>query len=191
MLGVIGAYVRAWRQHKYMEMLRQRGLKVGENTSIQDGAFLDPSHCFLISIGNNCTLAPNVRIVAHDASTNRPLGITRIGAVTIEDYCFLGDSTLVLPGVTIGAHSIIGAHSVVTKDIPSHSVAAGNPARVICSLEEFLKKHQAAEAHGKVFPVQVYGIESITEARKEEIIVWVKTRPGYLCGTRGEKTKNA
>lgn len=182
MVGAVLSFLREWRQRRHMAVLCQRGLKVGVGTSILDGAFLDPSHCFLISIGNYCTLAPGVRILAHDASTNRPLGITRIGAVTIEDHCFLGDSTIVLPGVTIGAHSIIGARSVVTKDIPPYSVAAGHPARVICGLEEFLAKHRAAEAEGKVFSTQDYGIESITDARKEEVIMWVKARPGYLRG---------
>jgi len=48
-----------------------------------------------------------------------------------------------MPGVAIGNHVIIGAGSVVTKDIPSNSVAIGNPARVICSLEEYLEKEKA------------------------------------------------
>lgn len=185
MVGAVLSFLRGWRQRRHMDMLRRRGLKVGEHTSILDGAFLDPSHCFLISIGSHCTLAPGVRILAHDASTNRPLGITRIGAVTIEDHCFLGDSTLVLPGVTIGAHSIVGARSVVTKDIPPYSVAAGHPARVICCLDEFLAKHRLAQMEGKVFPVQDYGIESITEEQKQEVITWVKMRPGYLGDRSG------
>lgn len=182
MIGALVSYLREWRRRQHMAMLCRHGLKVGVGTSILDGAFLDPSHCFLISIGSHCTLAPGVRVLAHDASTNRPLGITRVGPVTIEDHCFLGDSTLVLPGVTIGAHSIIGARSVVTKDIPPYSVAAGHPARVICGVEEFLEKHRAAAKDGKVFPVQEYGIESITDERKEEMLAWVRSRPGYLRG---------
>lgn len=147
---------------------------------IWDGVFLDPSHCFLISIGSNCTLAPNVRLIAHDASMTDFIGLTRVGLVTIEDNCFLGDSTLVLPGVTIGPHAIVGAGSVVRKSIPPNSVASGNPARVLCSLDKFLEKHRAAESQGRVFPVQQYGIESISEEFKKDMIEWVRTRPGYL-----------
>jgi maltose O-acetyltransferase len=182
MVGAILSYLREWKQRRHMASLLKRGLQVGENTSILDGVFLDPSHCFLISIGKNCTLAPGVRVLAHDASTNRSLGITKIGSVIIKDNSFLGDSTLVLPGVTIGPHAIVGAGAVVTKDIPPNSVAAGNPARVLCSLDEFLTKHRAAESEGRVFSTQQYGIESITEARKQELIDWVRTRPAYLRG---------
>lgn len=182
MLGAILSYLRELRRKSYMSALLKRGLKIGENTSILDGVFLDPSHCFLISIGKNCTLAPGVRLLAHDASPNRYLGITKIGTVIIEDNCFLGDSTLVLAGVTIGPNAIVGAGSVVIRDIPPNSVAAGNPARVLCSLDEFLAKHRAVESQGRVFPTQQYGIESITEDRKEEMIDWVRTRPGYLRG---------
>ena len=47
----------------------QKGLKIGKNVEIIDTFFFDPSHCFLISIGDNCTICPNVRLIAHDAST--------------------------------------------------------------------------------------------------------------------------
>lgn len=53
------------------------------------------------------------------------------GEVIIGDYTWIGDRTIILKGVEIGEHSIIGAGSVVTKDVPHHSIAVGNPARVI------------------------------------------------------------
>lgn len=56
--------------------------------------------------------------------------------------CFIGADTTILPNVHIGEWSIIGAGSLVTKDIPPHCVAAGNPARVICTVEEFRAKHE-------------------------------------------------
>lgn len=182
MIGTILYNLRKWRREQHMAMLRARGLKIGEQTSIMDGVFLDPSHCFLISIGSHCTLAPCVRVLAHDASMNRHLGITRIGAVTIQDHCFLGDSTLVLPGVTIGAHSIIGARSVVTRNIPPYSLAVGHPARVVGTLEEFLSKHRVAAEEGRIFPIIQYGIENITEPGKQEVIAWVNAHQGYLGG---------
>jgi maltose O-acetyltransferase len=55
---------------------------------------------------------------------------------------FIGAESVVLPGVTIGNNVIIGANSTVTHDIPENSVAAGSPARVICSLEEYLEKER-------------------------------------------------
>lgn len=59
---------------------------------------IDPSHLWHIVIGNDVTLAPRVQILAHDASTKRHLGWTRIGKVTIGDRVFVGTSTIILPG---------------------------------------------------------------------------------------------
>ena len=69
-----------------------------------------------IKIGDNCMLAPNV--------------------ATIGDNVWLGGNTIVCPGVHIGSNVVIGAGSVVTKDIPDWSIAAGNPCKVIRSITE-------------------------------------------------------
>lgn len=87
------------------------------NVQFAADVFLDPLHCFLINIGNCVPFAPNVRVIAHGASTNRFLNFTRIGLVRILDDCFIGDSVIVLPGVTIGPRSVIGAGSIVSKDV--------------------------------------------------------------------------
>lgn len=73
---------------------------------------------------------------------NMHLGYTRSANVRIGNRVFIGASAIVLPGVTIGDNVIIGAGSVVTKDIPSNSVAAGNPARVICSIDKYVEKER-------------------------------------------------
>ena len=64
----------------------------------------------------------------------RPQGWERVSPITIEDGVWLGGSVVVCPGVTIGARSVVGAGSVVTKDVPPDVVVAGNPARVVRSL---------------------------------------------------------
>ena len=121
----------------------KNGLTVGKNFSMQGGVLLDGSHIWHITIGDDVTLAPGVHLLAHDASTKKHLGYARIGRVTIGDNVFIGACSIVLPGVTIGSNVIIGAGSVVSRDIPDNSVSVGNPARVVCSMEDFLnKKHQ-------------------------------------------------
>ncbi len=120
----------------------KHGLTVGENVFINYGCDIDSDFCWLITIGSNVTLAPRVHILAHDASTKRELGYTKIGKVTIGSNVFVGANTIILPGVTVGDKVVIGAGSVVTKDIPTNSVAAGNPARVICSYDEYMKKQR-------------------------------------------------
>ena len=69
-------------------------------------------------------------------------GYTKIGRVSIGNRVFIGHNTTVLCGVTIGDDVVIGAYSLVNKDIPSNSVYAGNPAKYICSYEEFKSKHE-------------------------------------------------
>ena len=124
------------------EELMKNGLRVGVDFQREEGCIIDPSHCFLITIGDHVTLAPRVHILAHDASMHRALGYTFIAPVTIGSRVFIGAGSIVLPGVTIGDDCVIGAGSVVTKDIPSGSVAVGNPARCIKSHEEFLSKQK-------------------------------------------------
>ena len=130
------------------EKLISMGMHVGSNFKRMHGVILDPSHCWLIHIGNNVTIAPRAHILCHDASTKGFLGYTKIGNVTIGNDVFIGAESVILPGVTIGDGVIIGANSTVTGDIPSNSVAAGSPARVICSLEEYLEKEKKGMEQG-------------------------------------------
>ena len=125
------------------EKLISMGMTVGKNFKRLNGVILDPGHCWLIEIGDNVTMAPRVHILCHDASTKQHLGFTKIGRVTIGDNVFIGAESVVLPGVTIGSNVVIGANSTVTHDIPENSVAVGSPARVVCTLEEYLAKEKA------------------------------------------------
>lgn len=124
------------------KQLIDMGMSVGENFKRLNGVILDPAHCWLIEIGNNVTLAPRVHILCHDASTKLWLNYTKIGRVTIGNNVFIGAESVVLPGVTIGSNVIVGANSTVTHDIPDNSVVVGSPARVICTLDEYLSKEK-------------------------------------------------
>ena len=97
-----------------------------------------------VTIGDNCQMAPNVAIYTaghplHPVSRNSlyEYGIS----VTIGDNVRIGGNTVILPGVHIGSNTVIGAGSVVTKDIPDWVVAAGNPCRVIKKITEDDKKY--------------------------------------------------
>lgn len=162
------------------EKLISMGMKVGKNFGRLNGVILDPSHCWLIEIGDNVTLAPRVHILCHDASTKQFLNYTKIGKVKIGDNVFIGAESVVLPNVTIGSNVIIGANSTVTKDIPDGVVAAGNPAKVICSLEEYLERHKK-----QMEEVPVYGEDytlrgDLTEEKKIQMIQELENRIGYV-----------
>lgn len=124
------------------ERLISMGMKVGKNFKRLNGVILDPSHCWLIEMGDNVIMGPRVHILCHDASTKTFLNYTKIGRVTIGDNVFIGAESVVLPGVTIGSNVIIGANSTVTHDVPDNTVVAGSPARVLCPLDEYLEKER-------------------------------------------------
>lgn len=155
------------------EKLIRMGMKVGKNFGRLNGVILDPSHCWLIEIGDNVTMAPRVHILCHDASTKQFLNYTKIGRVTIGDNVFIGAESVVLPGVIIGSNVIIGANSTVTHDIPDNSVAAGSPARVICTLEEYLEKErkrmETAPCYGEEFTLRQNVPMEMRMRQKEEL----------------------
>lgn len=166
------------KQESYLAFLKERGLQIGENVIIMDACFFDPSHCFLISIGNNTTFAPNVRLIAHDASTKRALGYSRVGRIRIGSECFIGDSVIVLPGVSIGDGSVIASGSVVTKDIPAGSIAAGSPCRVIASHEDFIQKHKQLITVRKI-PHAELDQGTLSSQQKDEILKFLESDTGY------------
>lgn len=126
----------------HKEWLLQHGLRIGEKVDCFSWHGMDVNYPGLITIGNEVTIASGCRLLAHDASMGYLTKSTRVGVVEIGDHCFIGADTTILPNVRIGEWCVIGAGSLVTKDIPPHSVAAGNPARVICTIEEFKAKHE-------------------------------------------------
>jgi maltose O-acetyltransferase len=121
-----------------------------------------------------------VRLIAHDASTKKHLGYTKFGKIDIRENCFIGDSTIVLPNITIGSNSIIGSGSVVTKDIPPNTVVAGNPAKPICSLEAYLSKAKNhSKECAKIFD-ESYHIDNLDKAKRDELIASVSESIGYI-----------
>ena len=167
------------KKDSYIKKLIGKGLILGKNVSIVDSFFFDPSHCFLISIGDNCTIAPGVRLIAHDASTKLFLGYTKIGKINIGANCFIGDSVIVLPCVNIGSGSIIGAGSVVTKDVPPGMIATGNPAKVICPVDEYLARIKTNSGKKKIFS-EKYFIENLNKAKRDEILQSVDKSIGFI-----------
>lgn len=109
-------------------VLRFFGAKVGKGciiyTSLRN---FDKFYTNKIEIGNNVTITKNVIILCHDMAE----GKQTMGHVKICDNSFIGVNSMILPNVAIGKNVIIGAGSIVTKDIPDNVIAVGNPARVI------------------------------------------------------------
>jgi maltose O-acetyltransferase len=160
--------------------LVRRGLRIGENFSRQQNCIIDESHCWLITIGDNVGLAPNVHILAHDASTKRFLGYTKIGRVTLGNNIHVGAGTIILPNVNIGNNVVIGAGSVVTKDIPDNSIVVGHPARVVSTLEDFINKNEILMNQRPVYNKDWTVNGGISEEQKEQMRDDLKSGLGYI-----------
>ena len=123
-----------------LESLRKLGLQYGIGFNPQFPFFLDPSHCWLITIGDNVTFGPGVYVFCHDAAPCKQIGYAKIGQVNIGNNVFVGAGSIILPGVSIGENSIIGAGSVVSRSVPANMVYAGNPAVPLCSIEKYRER---------------------------------------------------
>lgn len=129
--------------------LREKGAVIGENTVFfsPENVKIDFGKAFLIRIGNYCKITNGVTIIAHDYSRSVPRlaygeNVGGSAPVTIGNNCFIGMNSIVLMGTTIGDNCIISAGSVVKGTFPENVVIAGNPAKVICTLDEFYAKRK-------------------------------------------------
>ena len=114
------------------------GCKHGKN--FRSNSKIDALFQELIEIGDNFISAPGSRILSHDASLLLFTKKMRVNKTIIGNNVFLGADSVVMPGVRINDRVIVGAGAVVTKDITSNCVVAGNPARYICSVDEYINK---------------------------------------------------
>lgn len=148
-----------------IEDYRKRGVKIGNNPGLHN-CNIDYGHGYLVEIGDNARFA-HVTILAHDASTKNGLGYSKIGRVKIGNDVFIGHASIILPGTTIGDNVVIGAGSVVKGNIPSNSVAVGNPAVVVCTYDEYVEKNRKKMETSPVYDVPW---PKKTEAEKKQMI---------------------
>jgi maltose O-acetyltransferase len=163
------------------DVLVARGLQLGHDVYIGPRAIIDPWHCWLITIGDEATLAPGVHLLAHDASTKRHLGWTRIGRIVIGRRAFIGAGSIVLPNTTVGDDAIVGAGSIVRHDVPPGCVAAGNPARAIGRTEDFIARHREALDRRPRFPWRGWTMTGgISEAHRQRMRDALIDGEGYV-----------
>lgn len=132
-----------WRIFKSPEeYARHIGVVVGENCLINTRNW--SSEPYLITIGNNVQITSNVYIHTHGGGNAVRMlypNFDIFGKVVIEDWVYVGAGSQIMPGVRIGKGSIVAAGSIVTKSVPPGVVVGGNPARVLCSIDEYIEKN--------------------------------------------------
>ena len=128
---------------------RRKGIKIGKGTIIFDTSkiLIDITRPELLEIGENVLLHRGTIIMTHDYASRCFVNkyndfIPSHGKIKIGNNVWFGQNVTVLKGVTIGDNVIIGAGSIVSKSIPSNSVAVGSPAKVVCTFEEYYAKRQ-------------------------------------------------
>lgn len=147
-----------------VEEYRLRGVEIGKNCDIYGS--IDNGHEWLVTLGDNVTLASGSKILTHDGSTKKILGYSKVGCVIVGNNVFIGANAIVLPNVNIGNQVIIGAGSVVTRDIPDNSVVVGSPAKVVGTYEDFVRKNTELM---KTAPIQQTSYIQKTDEEKKRL----------------------
>ncbi|NDV46033.1 acyltransferase [Paludibacter sp. 221] len=151
---------------RFEAYLKRRGIKIGKNIywGTPKTINIDLTRPCLVEIGNNVRIDTGTTILTHDFGTYvfrlvYDDFVSASAKVSIGNNVYLGQNCTILKGVKIGDNCIIGTGSIVTKDIPANSVAAGVPAKVIYSLDEYYQKRKKAcveEAKAYAREIQQY-----------------------------------
>ncbi len=182
--GRLKERVDQWRLKRRWQKLRANGMHIGKHVNLPASTWIDNSHCFLISIDDLCGFGEFCSILAHDAQMDEFLDASRLGRVIIHESCHIGAHSVILAGTEIGPRTLVGANSVVSSRLPPDTVCAGNPARVICSLSEYLEKHKKRITPETSFPFREYDMQFITEEGKARMIAALEKGPAYMIGGR-------
>lgn len=146
----------------YIAFLKKKGITIGEGTRFFGHVTVDFQRPCLVEIGRNCNLTDGVVLLTHGydwAVLREKFGemLGSSGKVVLEENVFVGVNSVILKGVKIGKNTIIGAGSVVTHDIPANCVAAGNPCKMIMTLEEYYQKRKMAYIEeAKAYALEIY-----------------------------------
>lgn len=137
-------FPNTYSSEAYKSFLRRNGVEIGEHTVIYspNHTLIDVNKMYMVSIGDYCRITAGVTVLAHDYSRSVSGMVygEYVGGmlpVKIGNNVFIGQHATILMGTTIGDNCIIGANSLVKGTFPDNVVIAGNPAKIVCTLEEY------------------------------------------------------
>ncbi len=140
-MSLFGPLLHAWVKLR-IALLRGEGLTVADDCRFH-GVPAFGSEPYLITIGKHVAIAANVTFITHDGGTHvfreqdRYKNVIKYGRIKVLDNCVLGYGVTILPGVTIGPNSVVGAGAVVTRSVPPNVLAAGNPAKPVMTINQY------------------------------------------------------
>lgn len=151
------------KNEEYCNYLRRLGLQIGKGTYFfsPETITVDTQRPWLLEIGEYCKITKGAVLLAHDYSRSvlrRQYGdvVGEARKTIIGNNVFIGINSIVLMGSVIGNNVIVGAGSVVHGKIPSNVVIAGNPASIICTLEEYYKKRKMSYKNEALECARIY-----------------------------------
>lgn len=127
-----------WSGYAYLDLRGSGEIHLGDGVMLNNNVTLTADHAS-IRIGSGTVAGIHLSVMTSDGHSLDPLhrhdGPIKCLPVVVEENVFIGDNVTILKGVTIGKNAIIGSNSLVVKDIPSNSVASGNPCQILRMLE--------------------------------------------------------
>lgn len=154
-----------------LQYARDLGVTIGEDNFIPDKRCWS-SEPYLITVGSHCQITVGVRFLTHGGGhvvRERYPNFDTFGKIVIGDWVYIGNNSLIMPGVTIEDHVLVAAGSVVTKSVPAGMVVGGNPAHIICTIEEYLERNKQFNTETK----SKYGInkKDVLLSMKDEMFI--------------------
>ena len=119
------------------------GVNIGVDNFIPDKKCWS-SEPYLITIGNHCQITSGVRLFTHgggNVARDKYPDLDVFGKIVIGDWVYIGSGSLIMPGVTIGDNVLVAAGSVVTRSVPPRTIVAGNPARVVGTVDDYIDRN--------------------------------------------------
>ena len=122
---------------------KEAGMIVEENVSVMGGVNFG-SEPYLITLKRDCLISADVLFLTHDGGINAFVkkyeefkDVKKFGKIVVGEQSFVGARSIIMPGVKIGNNCVVGAGSVVTRDVPDGTVVCGIPAKPVCSVYEY------------------------------------------------------
>lgn len=138
-------FIKKYLVKKHIKSAIKNGLTIGKDCYIHSRVDFG-SEPYLINIGNHVRLTAGVRFITHDGgvwvfrNNKKDENLDVFGRITVGNNVHIGVNAIIMPNVNIGDNCVIGCGAVVTKDIPSNSVVAGVPAKIIETYDEYYAK---------------------------------------------------
>ncbi|EGC90822.1 bacterial transferase hexapeptide repeat protein [Turicibacter sp. HGF1] len=186
-------YREKYDSKSYVEYMKKLGAKIGDGTTIfsPTRTLIDLTRPWLLEIGENVQITEGVTILTHGYDWSVIKGVYgdvlgSSGRVKIGNNVFIGVNTTILKGTNIGNNVIIGANSLVNRNIPDNVVVAGNPCRIIMTLEEYYKKRKKAQLEEVTELITLYRDRYNKEPSDKELhefFMLFEDNPYTLCDT--------